>query len=339
MKERNLRIDIMRGMCVLGTLIAHANQRSLTVLEGILFPDNLITKLIYPWFMTLFMVLSGYTLGYSENYNLRKKAFRLILPTFVWSIVLWAVQGIPYCGISFYFDFDSYTLLGYIKMLFLNPTYVVWFLWIVFVLTLILYLLNWLVKFLWGGAELDKSGMRMYTAILAVVVFWLISLVPIKNYFGLYYISYYWFFFLIGWVMHVIPKHRLILPRLTIILIIVGLLVKILNLFQIVDADQSKVNTWLSIGIIYLISVLLDYIHKKTFLKYPIRVLVWFGQHSLEIYLFQLVCLNFGWGENKYLRFTTTFIMATIISSALSFGMDGIRKLIIKGNNAMNTYK
>lgn len=60
-KERNLVIDVIRGIAVLAVLLAHSHQRGLYP-EGILYPDDLLARLIYPWYMPIFVLVSGYVL-------------------------------------------------------------------------------------------------------------------------------------------------------------------------------------------------------------------------------------------------------------------------------------
>lgn len=66
-KNRNIYIDVLKGLAVLAVLLGHAIQRGLVIN----YTENIIFKIIYTFHMPLFMFLSGYVLKkFSNNINI-----------------------------------------------------------------------------------------------------------------------------------------------------------------------------------------------------------------------------------------------------------------------------
>lgn len=133
--ERDVIVDLLRGIAVIAVLLGHALQRGLYPID---FNTIWLTKLIYAWHMQLFVLLSGYTLcmnlkkhGYISIW---KKFKHLVIPTYVWSIIIWLVHDFEFVGIKQFRNFD-FGLIEYLKILLVRPTYIVWFLWVIFVCT------------------------------------------------------------------------------------------------------------------------------------------------------------------------------------------------------------
>ena len=139
MEKRNVSVDFLRGLAVIGVLLGHALQRGLYPID---FNTVGLTKFIYSWHMQLFVLLSGYTMclsiQHSGKISIWKKIKRLVLPTYIWSIIIWAIHEWDFVGIKWFRSFE-FSLIEYIKILLIQPTYIVWFLWVVFIFTLVLY--------------------------------------------------------------------------------------------------------------------------------------------------------------------------------------------------------
>lgn len=144
--KRNVSVDFLRGLAVIGVLLGHALQRGLYPID---FMTIGVTKFIYSWHMPLFILLAGYTLrlgiSYSGEISLWKKFKRLVLPTFVWSIIIYFVHNFSFVGIKPFRSFEV-GILEYIKYLLINPTYIVWFLWVIFIFTIVVYGIYKLIK-------------------------------------------------------------------------------------------------------------------------------------------------------------------------------------------------
>ena len=66
-KNRNIYIDVLKGLAVLAVLLGHAIQRGLVIN----YTEDIIFKIIYTFHMPLFMFLSGYVLKkFFNNINI-----------------------------------------------------------------------------------------------------------------------------------------------------------------------------------------------------------------------------------------------------------------------------
>lgn len=196
--SRNITIDIIRGIAVIAVLIAHSEQRALYH-EGILYPDDILTRLIYPWYMPVFVFASGYILGIKGQFKLWRKFKHLVYPTFIWSIILWGIHDFDFVGIKWYFDFDSYSFGQYIRMLLINPVYVIWFLWVIFICTAVVALCHNIIEKITGK---NVQGNELYVIILVGTCFVLISDLKYSQWFGIRRIAEYWVYFVAGYGLY-----------------------------------------------------------------------------------------------------------------------------------------
>ena len=125
--KRNLNLDVLKGIAVIAVLLGHAIQRGLVEK----YTENFLFKIIYTFHMPFFMILSGYALEkYTKNINYKtiiKKFNRLIIPTFIWSFIIYFMRDFSFVGIKpfIFFPDDKFV---FIKTLFIYPTYIIWFL-------------------------------------------------------------------------------------------------------------------------------------------------------------------------------------------------------------------
>lgn len=299
-KKRNVNLDALKGVAVIAVLLGHSIQRGL--IKN--YTDVIIFKIIYTFHMPLFIILSGYALfKYTKkvNFNIFVKKFnRLIIPTFIWSFIVYFMRNLNFVGIKPFIYFPD-SIVEYIKTIIIYPTYVIWFLYTIFFCSLFLLiqrnffqrksiLLNILMTFtimlLLFQIKTDKFGIPL-----------------IKNYFPLFCVGYY-----AAPYDNLIKKHLkyMFLPAL----IIYILLFKYFeygytsNIINYIIAISSTIILWFIITII-----------KNNKLK---NVMANIGEKSLEIYLCQCICLNIGIGSGK-IRVISIFITASIISYALAY--------------------
>ena len=301
--ERNKIIDVLKGIAVLSVILGHAIQRYIAIYEhGVAF-DNYFFKIIYSYHMPLFMLLSGYTLAkYTKKYDYRfikKRFLRLIIPTIVWSYLIWIMRNYDFVGIKELVPFPN-SAVEYSKLLLIHPDYIIWFLYVVFVCDIFIYALR--------KINLKKE---LYQDILFSIIFYLIlKLLPNTN-FGINLISTYFPIFMFGYFLNV--DYFKELSNYALILVI-----PLYILLFIIYKDTYLQNMY----VYYLMSMCAIFIIYKIVInfrsEYLKNILSFFGKYSLEIYLCQCLCLNIGFGSG-IIKLLSIFISATIISILLTF--------------------
>lgn len=139
--KRNITIDLLRGIAVIAVLMGHSLQRGLLI--G--YENNILFKFISAWHMPLFFFLAGMTLYYSKSdFNIetiQKKTKQLVIPVFVWSIIIYLIKDFDFVGITPFRDFPK-SFFSYIVLLLKKPIYIVWFLYVLFLFTMLLLFLK-----------------------------------------------------------------------------------------------------------------------------------------------------------------------------------------------------
>ena len=293
--KRNQNVDILRGIATIAVIIGHAIQRGLVIN----YSSNLLFKFIYAFHMPLFIFLSGYTLFISNpKYDKKfiwKKIKRLLFPLIIWSYIMFFVKDFTFVGIKPFIQFPD-SIIEYSKFLIFHPDMIYWFLYILFIYNLIFYI----------GSKLPKKYFNTFIITIAIVLWNL----PISA-FGIYWLRIYFPIFVTGYLM---GKYKIIIKELK-HYIIPAILFIIIYFPTWNPGDERILVTYLLATSIILILCVVIKIIKKAF---PLKILSWFGKHSMEFYLCQCLCLNIGIGTNK-IRVLTIFISATIISTLLVY--------------------
>lgn len=115
-KERILWLDNLKGLLIILVVFGHCIQHTLPD-----YADNVVFRYIYSFHMMLFMFVSGYACYVQEvEWSLLgKRVKQLLLPFFVWSLVMCAIRG----------EFQLWDMV-------LLPEKSFWFLWVLFFITL-----------------------------------------------------------------------------------------------------------------------------------------------------------------------------------------------------------
>lgn len=312
--KRNIIVDVLRGIAVVAVLLGHAIQRGFIVN----YENKIIFKIIYSFHMPLFMLLSGYALHrYTKKWDssfLKKRFLRLIIPTIVWSYIIYFMRSFNFVGIKEFVVFQD-TVLDYTKALALHPDFIIWFLYIVFLCDVIFFIQN----------KIMKNKNEKLSILITIAVAILLFIIPNNN-FGIPRLKIYFPIFSLGY--YVSKYSDAIIKYLK--FMIVPSVVIYLALFSRynVAIDNVYIYYLISISAIIIIYNLVTWIKVESIYKF----FAFFGKYSLEIYLCQCVCLNIGFGLGL-LRAITIFITATTISVILAklTNKSNITKLLLYG--------
>lgn len=127
---RNALLDIVKAFAIITVVIGHCIQygSGLTYFSERLFYENNIFKIIYSFHMPLFMIVSGYLFAFSIKkdwrVNVKRKIKSLVLPVFIWSIVLFLYQALIGGNLA--------PLISTCCKFFVSFITNLWFLWAVF---------------------------------------------------------------------------------------------------------------------------------------------------------------------------------------------------------------
>ncbi len=185
MRERNDTLDAIKGvsalLVVLGHCVQYYYQDSYTQVYAFNF--------IYAFHMPFFMLLAGYSTGYSkcDNAWIKRRAVRLLIPFFVWAVIKFFLTS----------PLGDYTIPGMAVSLVLhlwnvvmNPPGGLWFLYILCAESVLI----WLIC--------KSTHYRKLTAVL-IGICMLAMLSGWREYrFGIKYIVQYFPFVAGGWLLH-----------------------------------------------------------------------------------------------------------------------------------------
>ncbi|MFR7678991.1 MAG: acyltransferase family protein [Bacteroides thetaiotaomicron] len=171
--KRLIWADALKGYLILTVILGHAIQYCLP--DG-LCEVNYWWKLIYSFHMAAFIAISGFVNYKSKTGCCKRRYYQLFIPFVLWLLIYWRTKG----G-------DFATLAN----IFFRPDGYLWFLWVLFVISLLF------VNAIWISKKLRVK--------LEYVVFFLcllligIMIVTDFRLFGYQFIAYYFLFYAIGY--------------------------------------------------------------------------------------------------------------------------------------------
>ncbi len=175
MRNRLVWADSLKGALMLLVMLGHSIQ----YVEGETCYENHLWNFIYSFHMPVFMAISGYFApgnGGGKLLTIQKRFIQLLVPYFSWSL-LWYVT-------------DSTKQIRDIVLL---PDRYYWFLWVLFFIN-VLFMVSRLIA--------DKLRISEEIAIFSMA-FCLIIFMVTSNFrlFGFQFISYYFLFYVLGYLM------------------------------------------------------------------------------------------------------------------------------------------
>lgn len=216
------------------------------------YSDTLIWKVIYAWHMPMFFFLAGITLylGIPSKEKITLgliwiKFKRLIIPTFVWNIIIYLMKDFWFVGIQPFITFPDNLAYCLMKLVFL-PTYVIWFLYVLFVYTMIVFFVKKFIK-------------ERYQILFILLLFPILYIFR-TSLFGLSYIGNYYIYFAVGYLF---SKYNLLKKY--------SLLTKISFVFLICVFFTACISYIMNVDIIIKVAGLL----KTIFLAFAIILIMW----------------------------------------------------------------
>ena len=310
-KNRNITIDVLRGELALLVLLGHAVQRSFPYT----YESMYLFKIIYTFHMPFFILLSGYTSIYSDNFNLKNKIFRLIYPTYLWTLMIYWMKDLKFTGLTPSVTFPD-TFIKYIKLILVRPDYVIWFLYVIFVSALIV----------WLGKRIAGKYKLLFFAVIAGI---LVLFGGGVRTFGIYSIRCYFPFYVLGYCIAEYKEQITAIFKRKYIKYLLVLIPAWLYLGNMWSFDSNVIIA----SVLAVLGMLCVYaITEIGVLKVngAVKILKWIGKYSLEFYLLQILFLGFGAGEG-FIRIIITFMAAlvcVIISIIISKKINILNKIL-----------
>ena len=174
-KERFLWADVLRGFLILLVILGH-------VLQHGDFQNNTLWNIIYSFHMAAFFTISGFV-NYRSNRSsniIIKRAKQLLVPFFSWTLLRLIVHG-------------NFNLTNAINM-FLYPDRSFWFIFVLFFIILAFYFFQSIAQKL----RINED----YTLLGGCILFVLAMVVSEFRFLGFQFISFYFGFYTLGWILH-----------------------------------------------------------------------------------------------------------------------------------------
>ena len=171
--KRLIWADALKGYLILTVILGHAIQYCLP--DG-LCEVNYWWKLIYSFHMAAFIAISGFVNYKSKTGCCKRRYYQLFIPFVLWLLIYWRTKG----G-------DFATLAN----IFFRPDGYLWFLWVLFVISLLFVNAIWISKKLRVKLE--------YVVFFLCLLLICIMIVTDFRFFGYQFIAYYFLFYAIGY--------------------------------------------------------------------------------------------------------------------------------------------
>jgi len=205
--KRIVWADALKGILIVLVVLGHSIQASMMKLGGS-FVDDYLWNLIYSFHMPAFIAISGF-LAFRKNvtgggirnwFLIVWRRFRqLMVPFILWSIALFFVNH----NVPKIYDYILY------------PEKSLWFLWALFFITVIFTAVDDLASKL-------KVRQEIAMAVCWVVLIGVMFLMPNAKLFGVEYVAYYFFYYVLGYYLHKYSDQLIV--RKGFIIAILGLL-------------------------------------------------------------------------------------------------------------------
>jgi fucose 4-O-acetylase-like acetyltransferase len=332
----NLHVDALKGMLIIFVVFAHTIQLNHPLHDG-----SYLYLTFSSFAMPLFMLLSGYIIstqlrntlwGYLKKYTLR-----LIVPFFVWAVVSYGVYYFypdPHLP-AYWFDVNLPVYLFNAAKL---PGNGLWFLWVLFLNSILLFAVLKLVQ------VRDWARWENYFVIASI----LLSRAVNTDLFGLNEFKTYYIYYAVGFFAckyyDVLKAHRKIFYILGVIgfpLLLMGyqrnalptfypFLVQIFGDKGLARLIASIYKYFLAFTGMALLSFLLELLRRTRFYVFA----CWAGTLTLDIYVCHVYFI-IGWGDAlwQYLAVATFAFICSVLLTLLLLRRFKITRLLFLGQS------
>ena len=302
MKERLLKIDVLKGIAIVLVVIGHLIYQSPEQQNTLLF------KLIYSFHVPLFMFLSGF-LTYGKEIKIKKKFLTLVIPFLVWYLIkVLIISG----------NLDLYKIIVDFKDLMFAPDIGLWFLWVLFLIFCVFKIIQVL-------AQKTKD----YSTIMTFLAVNLLIQIPQTSFLGLHLLQMHFVYWGVGFYFAKYRKQfkkNTINPILLIVLFILLLsgwkwssppdLITSLNLggnYHTSWLIDPLTNIYKFLTAIIAIGILwISLSEKQTLIN---GILSFIGRWTIGIYALHWYFL---FGESIFIKFISTLVISILISIVIS---------------------
>lgn len=315
--KRLLWLDSLKGWLILLVVLGHAIQYSLMSS----CENNHLWNIIYSFHMPAFMAVSGYVAFRPGNImgggiisllsKINRRFQQLLVPFFLWSLVSVIIRG-------------KITLDSIVNII-LYPDTGLWFLWVLFFISVLFLICDWL-------SDLTKIKQELFIISFCLLLTCIMVLFEIRI-LGFQFICYYFLFYTLGYYLH---KYKdVAITRKRWLIVILSLCWLFLAWFW----NMHSIPDFLRF--VPLPEMLMAYAYRFFTAVIAIYILlaisphvlssadgfnskfVWLGKFSLGIYAIhyiliqQIASLFKGFDMNSFITVSTSFVTALFVSIVL----------------------
>ena len=320
-KERNINLDIIRGIAAYSVVANHV----LSHFNG--FSESIIGNIFFSLQNPLFMMVSGWALMYSKPIVdkgsfwtfIKKRTMLLILPWVIWSLLKFALTGKE----SFveYFSYDLYHMEG-----------MYWFLFSLWVMNMIYAVSCLLFKRLVDKRIKYSFAVSAFSMLIVALLFGGGLYTTGVDFLGIKFTTYYFPFFLMGWIGSEITKinwpekfKSIFDYTVLVFMVVYAILIAKFDVASLPD-KMAPLRFFISIAgcIVVFYAVLKSSFDDSNKI---VKAFSWGGRKTLEIYVVHYIVMGFlknsgtsiltVWGFSEFIIDLLLVLLVTVLFIAI----------------------
>lgn len=321
MKERNLNLDIIRGIAAYSVVANHV----LSHFAG--FDGSVLGNINFSLQNPLFMMVSGWALIYAKPIAgwvsfkrfIKKRTVLLLLPWIIWSLLKFGLLS-------------SKPFSEYVGEVVYHMEGAYWFLFSLWIMNLF-WAVGSLVSAKWQGSQMKFiGGVITISLLLSVALFVTAYATTGISFLGTKFTVYYMPFFLIGWIMAILYKKTWSEKTIKIFnvfsclcLILYALSISKINVTSLPDS-LAPLRMIISVaGCVALFGAIFS--RQFSMNNAVVKCMSWGGQKTLELYVVHYIVLGFLqpsetpittiWGFAEFVLYLGIVLLLTVCIIAL----------------------